>query len=251
MSGHSKWSQIKRQKGVADARRGQMFTKLIREIAIATREGGSDPSRNPRLRLAIQRARDSNMPVDNIERAIKRAAGGGEGVTLTEATLEGYGPGGIAIMVQVLTDNRNRTIQEVRNAFSRGNGNLGEAGCVSWMFQPRGVVTIGTDKVDPEEVALQAIDSGAEDMKAERGYLEVYTKPEELEIVRQTVEKKKFPVISAEVSMVPQSTVELEERTAWQALKLLDRLEEMEDVQRVFSNVDFSDEVLEKLRAQA
>lgn len=250
MSGHSKWSQIKRQKGVTDARRGQVFTRLIHEISIATREGGSDPSRNARLRLAIQKARDHNMPVDNIERAVKRGAGGGEGASLTEATLEGYGPGGIAVLVQVLTDNRNRTIQEVRNVFSRGGGNLGEVGCVSWVFQPRGVVTVGTDKADPEEVALYAIDAGAEDVKMEKGYLEVYTRPEELETVRQALEKKKLSVISAEVSMVPNSTVVRDEKSALQALKLLDRLEEMEDVQRVFSNVDFSDEVLEKLLAQ-
>lgn len=251
MSGHSKWAKIKRQKGVADASRGQLFTKLIREISIAVREGGSDSSGNSRLRLAIEKARDSNMPLDNIERAIRRAAGGEDGTTLTEATLEGYGPGGVAVMVRVLTDNRNRTIQEVRNVFTRGGGNLGEVGCVSWIFQPRGVITIGTDKVDPEEIALYAIDVGAEDVKIEKGYLEVYTQPEELETVRQTLEKKKLPIISADVSMVPQTTVVLDEKAALQTLKLLDRLEELEDVQRVFSNVDFPDEVLERLHAQA
>lgn len=251
MSGHSKWSKIKRQKGVTDARRGQAFTKLIQEITLAAREGGSDPVHNPRLRLAIQKARDNNMPVENIERAIKHGVGGGEGATLTEATLEGYGPGGVAVMLQLLTDNRNRAIQEARSVFTRGGGSLAEAGSVAWNFEPKGVITVGTDKLNAEEVALYAIDAGAEDVKIERDYLEIYTKPEDLEAVRQALEQKKMPVISAEVSLLPKTTVLLDEKFALQAVKLLDRLEELDDVQRVFSNVDFSDEVLEKLRAQA
>lgn len=251
MSGHSKWAQIKRQKGVADARRGQLFTKLTREIMVAVREGGSDPARNPRLRLAIQRARDNNMPIDNIDRAIKRASGEGLSSQLVEATLEGYGPGGVAVLLQVLTDNRNRVLQEVRSVFSRGGGSLGAAGCVSWLFEPRGVVTLEPVKGDAEEVALYAIDAGAEDVKIEKGYIEVHTKPEDLETVRRALEEKGVTIISAEVSQLPRTTVQLDEKTALQALKLLDRLEELDDVQRVFSNVDFSDEVLEKLRAQA
>ena len=251
MSGHSKWAQIKRQKGVADARRGQLFTKLTREIMVAVREGGSDPEHNFRLRLVVQKARDNNMPMENIERAIKRASGGGEGVTLAEATFEGYGPGGVAILLQVLTDNRNRALQEIRSAFTRGGGSPGEAGCVSWLFQPKGVITIETTNIDAEEVALWAIDAGAEDVKVEEGYLEVHTEVGKLEELRSALEQRGLRIISAEVSMLPQTTVVLEEKEALQALKLLDRLEELDEVQRVFSNVDFSDKVLENLRAQA
>jgi YebC/PmpR family DNA-binding regulatory protein len=251
MSGHSKWSQIKRQKGVTDARRGQLFTKLVREIISAVREGGSDPEHNFRLRLAIQKCRDSNMPLDNIERAIRRAAGEGAGTNLAEASFEGYGPGGVAILLQVLTDNRNRTLQEIRNIFARGGGSLGEAGSVSWLFEPKGVITVETNQIDAEEIALWAIDAGAEDVKIEKGYLEVHTEPDKLETLRRALEQKNWPIISAEVSMIPKTTLKLEEHEAWRALKLLDRLEELDEVQRVFSNVDFSEEVLEKLRAQA
>ena len=251
MSGHSKWAQIKRQKGVADTRRGQLFTKLAREIMVAVREGGSNPEHNFRLRLAVQRCRDNNMPLENIERAIKRAAGEGAGTALTEANFEGYGPGGVAILLHVLTDNRNRALQEIRNTFARGGGSLGEAGCVAWLFQPKGVITIESSQIDAEEVALWAIDAGAEDVKMERGYLEVHTELDKLEKVRQALEQKNSPIISAEVSMIPKTTVELEEKEAWRALKLLDKLEELEEVQRVFSNVDFSEEVMERLRAQA
>jgi YebC/PmpR family DNA-binding regulatory protein len=251
MSGHSKWSKIKRQKGVDDAKRGQLFTKLAREIIVAVREGGGDPEHNFRLRLMVQKCRDNNMPQENIERAIKKATGEGVAAALTEINFEGYGPGGIAILLQVLTDNRNRTVQEIRNTFSRGGGNLGEAGCVSWLFQPRGVITVETSEVDVEETALLAIDAGAEDVKMEKGYLEVHTYLEKLEAVRQTLEQKNIPIVSAELSMIPKTTVKLGEKEALQVLKFLDRLEELEDVQQVFSNVDFSEEVLERLQAQA
>ncbi|GAI55716.1 unnamed protein product, partial [marine sediment metagenome] len=167
MSGHSRWAQIKRQKGLADARRGQVFTKLAREISIAVRQGGSDPQSNSRLRLAVQRAHDNNMPLENIERAIKRGTGSSDAAALTEVTLEGYGPGGSAILLQALTDNRNRTLSEVRNVFSRNNSSLGESGCVSWIFEPKGVITIEADKVDAEELALFAIDAGADDVKVD------------------------------------------------------------------------------------
>ena len=251
MSGHSKWSQIKRQKGVADAKRGQLFTKLAKEIMVAVRDGGSNPEHNFRLRLIVQKCRDNNMPLENIERALKKGAGEGGAAALTEANFEGYGPGGVAILLQVLTDNRNRTLQEIRNTFNRGGGSLGEAGCVSWIFQPKGVITIETSEVDTEEAALWAIDAGAEDVKIEKGYLEVLTESENLEAVRQALEQQNSPIISAEISMIPQTTVELKEKEALQALKLLDKLEELEEVQHVFSNVDFSEEVLEGLRAQA
>ncbi len=250
MSGHSKWSQIKRQKGVADARRGQLFSKLAREIIVAARQGGANPETNFRLRLIIQKARDSNMPLDNIKRAIERGGGGAEASAMAELSLEGYGPNGIAVIVEALSDNRNRTIQDVRNLFARSGGNLAESGAVAWLFETRGVITVETEGIDAEELALMAIDAGAEDVKVEKGYLEILTNAQNLEPVRKAVEKKK-PVVSAEVSKVPKTTVVLAEKEAIQALKFLDQLEEHEDVQRVFANIDYSEAVLEKLRAQA
>lgn len=249
MSGHSKWSSIKHQKGVTDARRGQLFTKLTREIIVATRQGGSNSEANFRLRLAIQRARDSNMPLDNIERAIKRGSGETEGASLVEMVLEGYGPGGTAILVQALSDNRNRTLQDVRNIFSRHGSSLGESGCVAWLFDSRGLITVETSDLDTEELALDAIDAGAEDVKVENNYVEIYTKPEELEMVRAALEQKNLPIASAGLSMVPKTIVELEERAALQTLKLLDKLEELDEVQHVSSNADFPDSVLEKYQA--
>jgi len=248
MSGHSKWSQIKRQKGVADARRGQLFTKLGREIAVAARQGGSNPETNFRLRLAVQKARDNNMPLDNIERAIKRGAGGSEGASLVETIYEGYGPGGAALLLEAMTDNRNRTTAEVRNLFSRGNGNLGESGCVTWLFEPRGVITV--EAADAEELALQLIDAGAEDIKIIDGSLEVHVKSEDLEGMRKALEEQNLAIVSAEVLMVPKSTVMLEEKAALHTLRLLDKLEELDEVQRVFTNADFPDEALEKYRSQ-
>ncbi|MBE9514911.1 MAG: YebC/PmpR family DNA-binding transcriptional regulator [Chloroflexi bacterium] len=250
MSGHSKWAQIKRQKGVADAKRGQLFTKLAREIIVAVRQGGSNLESNLQLRLAVQKARDNNMPSDNIERAIKRGSGESGGAVLTEVEFEGYGPGGIAVLIETLTDNRNRTVQDVRRLLTRHGGNLGESGCVSWLFENRGVITVESDARDAEEIALRAIDAGAEDVKTEQGYVEIYTRPEDLEEVRKVIEEKEH-VISAELSLLPKSTVLLDEGKAVQALSFLDQLEELEDVQRVFSNIDFSDATSEKLRGRA
>ena len=249
MSGHSKWAQIKRQKGVADARRGQLFTKLAREITVAVRQGGANLESNLQLRLAVQKARDNNMPSENIERAIKRGSGESDASALIEMKLEGYGPNGIAVMVEALSDNRNRTVQEVRRLFTRYGGNLGESGCVSWLFENRGVITVETDAKDAEEIALQAIDAGAEDVKTEKGYVEIYTQPEDLEEVRKVIEEKEH-VISAELSLTPKTTVLLEENKAIQALNFLDQLEELEDVQRVFSNIDIAEATLERLRSQ-
>jgi YebC/PmpR family DNA-binding regulatory protein len=250
MSGHSKWSTIKRQKGVTDARRGQLFTKLAREIIVAVREGGGNPEGNFRLRLAIQKARDNNMPLDNIERAIKKGSGQAEGASLVEMVLEGYGPGGTAILAEVLSDNRNRVLQEVRHVFAKHGGNLGESGCVAWLFDSRGVITVEAGEIDAEELALQAIDAGAEDVKIEGSYVEIYTRPEELEKVRETLTSQDLPIASAEILMVPKTTVELEEKAALQTLKLLDKLEELDEVQRVSSNADFADSLLEKYQAQ-
>ena len=246
MSGHSKWAQIKRQKGVADARRGQLFTKLTREIILAVREGGSNTEANFRLRLAIQKARDNNMPLDNIERAIKRGTGEMEGVSLAEMTLEGYGPGGAAILVQALSDNRNRTLQEVRNIFSRSGSSLGESGCVAWIFEFRGLITVKVDDLDAEDLALQAIDAGAEDVKVEDNYVEIYTKPEELETVKGVLEQKELPIVSIELAMVSKTTVEVEEKAALQTLKLLEKLEDLDEVQQVTTNADFPNSALEK-----
>jgi YebC/PmpR family DNA-binding regulatory protein len=249
MSGHSKWSTIKRKKGVADDRRGQLFTKLAREIIVAVREGGPNPEGNFRLRLAVQKARDNSMPLDNIERAIKRGSGRIEGAALVEMVLEGYGPSGVAILVQALSDNRNRTLQDVRNIFTRHGGNLSESGGVAWLFDSRGVITVPTNAKDAEEMALEAIDTGADDVKIENKYLEVYTKPAELEKVREALEQKKMTVNSAEVCLVPKSIVELEEKAALQTLKLLDKLEELDEVQSVACNADFSDAILEKYQS--
>jgi YebC/PmpR family DNA-binding regulatory protein len=244
MSGHSKWAQIKRQKGVNDARRGALFTRLAREIMIAAKQGGGDPAANFKLRLAVQRAKGANMPNDNIERAIAKATGAGSEEHLEEVTYEGYGPGGTAILVSTLTDNRNRTVAEVRHRFSRAGGNLGETGSVGWQFDPKGVITIPTDGRDPDELALTAIDAGADDVQLEEGTIEVQTEPAVLEEVRKALESAGLTIENADFAMVPKTTVELDEKTAHQALRLLEALEELEDVQRVYSNADFSDEAL-------
>ena len=250
MSGHSKWSSIKHQKGVADARRGQLFTKLTREIIVAVRQGGSNPETNFRLRLAIQKARDNNMPLENIERAIKRGSGEIEGVTLTEMILEGYGPSGAAILVQALSDNRNRTLQDVRSVFTRNGGSLGESGCVAWIFDLKGFVTIDTDGLDVEELSLKAIDAGAEDVIPGDGYVEIYTRPDELEVVRKALEAQDVPIASAEQSLIAKTTIKLDEKAALQTLRLLDKLENLDEVQQVCSNVDFDDDVVEKYQSQ-
>jgi len=190
------------------------------------------------------------MPTDNIEKAIKRGSGTLEGVTLVEMVLEGYGPSGVAILVQALSDNRNRTLQDVRNIFSRSGGSLGESGCVAWLFDSKGLITIETNDLDAEELALNAIDTGAEDVKVESGYIEIYTKPEELEMVRTALDQKNLPIASAELSMTPKTMAKLEEKAALQTLKLLDKLEDIDDVQHVFSNIDFPDSTLEKYKAQ-
>ncbi|MCL4395311.1 MAG: YebC/PmpR family DNA-binding transcriptional regulator [Chloroflexi bacterium] len=249
MSGHSKWSQIKRQKGVNDAKRGQLFTKLGREISVAARQGGADLESNFRLRLAVQRARDNNMPMENIDRAIKRGTGGGESAALEEILYEGYGPGGVAVMVDILTDNRNRTAAEIRNIFTRAGGSLGESGCVAWQFSQRGNMSIEVKGADPDELALRAIDAGALDVKTEDGTVEIFTEPSELESVRKAIEGDGVAITSAEVTMVPETTIELDSKVAGQVFKLLDRLEEQDDVQRVYSNAEFSQDVLEEYGA--
>jgi YebC/PmpR family DNA-binding regulatory protein len=246
MSGHNKWSKIKRQKGVEDAKKGQIYTKLTREIIMAAREAGGDPETNFKLRLAIQKAREASMPKDNIERAIERGTGGAEGAVLQEIILEGYGPSGTAILVQTLSDNRNRTVQEVRNTFTRQGGTMGSAGCVAWLFDSKGIISINAGAKDADDITLEAIDAGADDVKVEDGSIDVYTKPNELELVKKSLEQKKIMASSAELLMIPKTMVEVEEKAAIQTLKLLDKLEELDDVQKVYSNVDFSDQQVEK-----
>jgi len=250
MSGHSKWHQIRRQKGVNDAKRGQLFTRLGRELVVAVREGGGpDPDANFRLRMAIQRAREANMPMDNIDRTIKRASGGGEGAQLEEITYEGYAPGGAAIMVQVMTDNRNRAAAEVRNVFNKNAGNLGEMGCVDWIFEPRGVIEVALDGRDPDELSLEAIDAGAEDVDPagpEDTELTIYTEPANLEDARKALEAKKVNILRAESTLVPKTKIELAEKEAMQTLRLIDRLEDLDDVQNVYTNAEIANEFAEK-----
>ena len=243
MSGHSKWSQIKRQKGANDVKRGAVFTKVAREIAIAARAGGGDPDGNFRLRLAIEKARSVNMPADNIKRAIERATGSGENDQFEEIVYEGYGPGGVAILVEAATDNRNRTAAEVRSRFAKAGGQLAASGAVAWQFEPRGYITITRDGVDADEVALAAIDAGAEDVDTETDPIEIYTAPQDLERVRRSLEDGGVPVDQAESAMVAKQTVELETAKARQALRLVEELEELDDVQRVTANFDVPEDV--------
>jgi len=250
MSGHSKWAQIRRSKGVNDARRGQLFTRLGREIVVAVREGGGgDPNANFRLRIAVQRARDANMPLDNIERTIKRAVGGIEGANLEEMTYEGYGPGGTAIMVQTLTENRNRTVADIRNAFNRNGGNLGENGCVDWLFESKGVIEVELEGHDPDEISVEVLDLGAIDVEpvsADDEVLTVYTNPSEVEDVRRKIEEHGYKVLKSESTLIPQTKVELsDEKVAHQVMRLVDRLEDLDDVQNVYTNADFPAEFAE------
>jgi YebC/PmpR family DNA-binding regulatory protein len=246
VSGHSKWSQIKRQKGVTDAKRGQLFTKLGREISVAAREGGPEPDANARLRLAVQRAREANMPADVIDRAIKRGSGGGDTTILEEIIYEGYGPNGAAILIEATTDNRNRTVAEIRNAFTRGGGSLGESGCVAWLFDNRGVISIQPNGADADEIALLAIDAGAEDFRVDEDGIEIYTEPTNFEPVCQALEREKVTIANAETAMIPKTTLELEAKDTASVLKLMERLEELDDVQRVYSNLELSEEALKE-----
>ncbi|MFZ5854854.1 MAG: YebC/PmpR family DNA-binding transcriptional regulator [Chloroflexota bacterium] len=243
MSGHSKWSQIKRQKGANDVRRGALFTKMGREIAIAARAGGPDPDGNFRLRLAIEKARSVNMPADTIKRAIERATGGGDADQYEEIVYEGYGPGGVAILVEAQTDNRNRTAAEVRSVFAKAGGQLAGAGAVAWQFEPRGVITIARTAGDPDEIALLAIDAGAEDVDTEADPMEVYTAATDLERVRRALEAAGVAIESAESAMVARQTVELDPARARQALRLIEALEDLDDVQRVTANFEIPEEV--------
>ncbi len=250
MSGHSKWSTIKRKKGKTDAERGKIFTKIIKEITVAARIGGGDPEGNPRLRTAIQAARESNMPQANIERAIKKGTGELPGVTYEEVTYEGYGPGGVAIMIEITTDNKNRAVSDIRHIFSRFGGNLGETGCVGWMFEKKGVITVEKSKVKNEDDLLMVVlEAGALDMTSDTANYEIQTPANQLEQVKQALEKNKITFSSAEITMMPQSTVKLDGKNAEQMIKLIEALEEHDDVQKVYANFDIEESLMEKLSA--
>lgn len=244
MSGHSKWSTIKHKKGKTDAARGKIFTKVIKEITTAARIGGGDPLGNPRLRLAIEKAKDVNMPSDNIKKAVQKGTGGLPGQQFEELSYEGYGPSGVAIMVDVMTDNRNRTLGEVRTIFSKGGGNLGEAGCVSWVFEKKGIITFDRGSVDDEKLTSIAIDAGAEDINLEESTIEVVTKPPDFEKVRDKLKSEKLEPTNAEISMLPKNTIKLTGEDAHKVLALVSSLEDHDDVQAVHANFDIPDEII-------
>src|SRR5438874_6804764 len=247
MSGHSKWHNIRLKKGKMDAERGKVFTKLAREIIMAAKEGGANPDSNLRLRLAVQKARESSMPQENVKRAIQRGSGELEGVNFDEVRYEGYGPGGVAVMVEAVTDNRNRTVAEIRNTFSKNAGHLGESGCVAWMFDQKGMASVSKDAASEDDVMMAVLDAGAEDMRTEEETFDVLTPPEALPAVRQALEAASIPFLSAEVTMVPRSTVHLEGKEAQQMIRLMDALEDHDDVQNVYANFDIAESVLAAL----
>jgi YebC/PmpR family DNA-binding regulatory protein len=244
MSGHSKWSTIKRAKGVTDAKRGALFTKVAREISVAARQGGGDPDANYRLRLAIEKARSVNMPADNIKRTIDKATGSGEAEQFEEIVYEGYGPGGIAVLVETQTDNKNRTAADVRSMFVKSGGQLAGSGAVAWQFEPRGLISVPRTGVDADEVTLAAIDAGAEDVDTDdEDTIEIYTAPANLQAVRHALESAGVTVESAESAMIAKQTVELDSHKARQALRLVELLEDLDDVQRVTANFDIPEDV--------
>jgi YebC/PmpR family DNA-binding regulatory protein len=245
MSGHSKWSTIKHKKKAADAKRGKIFTKLIKEITVAARMGGSgDPDANPRLRSAILAAKAENMPKENMERAIKKGTGELEGVNYEESVYEGYGPGGAAVLVESLTDNKNRAVADIRHIFSKNGGNLGENGCVAWMFEKKGYINVEKSVVDEEQLMEVALDAGAEDVREDGEAFEVISAPEDFEPVKTAIEENEIPFEVAEVTMLPQSTSNLEGKEAEQMVRLMEMLDDCEDVQKVYTNADIPEEVL-------
>jgi YebC/PmpR family DNA-binding regulatory protein len=248
MSGHSKWSTIRHKKGAADAKRGKIFSKLNKEIMVAARMGGGgDPAFNPRLRTAIQAAKSENMPKENIERAIKKGTGELEGVNYEESVYEGYGPGGAAVLVESLTDNKNRAVADIRHIFNKSGGNLGENGCVSWMFSQKGYIVVDKGQVDEDTLMETAIDAGAEDVRDEDGQYEIITEPRDFEPVKDAIDQASIPFVVAENTMLPQSVVKLEGKEAEQMIRLMEALEDCDDVQKVYTNADIPDEVVENI----
>jgi len=250
MSGHSKWSTIKRKKAKTDAQRGKIFTKLIKEITVAARMGGGDENSNPTLRTAIAAAKAANMPAANIERAIKKGTGELPGVTYDQVIYEGYGPGGTALMIDALTDNKNRTVAEIRHILSKHNGSMGESGCVAWIFDKKGIITVKADQVGEEQLMDIVIEAGADDFKKEDDLFEIVTQPQAFEDVKKALEENNIEIDSSELTMHPKNTVEVNEKEAEQLLKLLDALEDHDDVSHVYSNFDIAPEILEKLEQE-
>ena len=244
MSGHSKWSSIKHKNGALDAKRGKIFTKLIKEITVAARIGGGDPDGNPRLRTAILAAKGQNMPGDNITRAIKKGTGELEGVQYEEVNYEGYGPGGAAIFLEAMTDNKNRTVSEIRAALGKAGGNLGENGCVAWMFEQKGLITVKTESKDEDELMELAIDAGADDMQTVDDYYEITTAVESFESVRTTLEESSITIETSEVTRIPANMVAVDEKKGKALLKLMDILDDHEDIQKAYSNFDIPDDVM-------
>jgi YebC/PmpR family DNA-binding regulatory protein len=248
MGGHSHWATIKRHKSAQDAKRGKIFTRIIRELTIAARQGG-DPDGNPRLRLAIAKAKDANMPGDTLKKAIQRGTGELPGVSYEEFTLEGYGPGGTALLIEITSDNRNRTVAEIRSLLTKNSGNMAEAGAVAWQFHKKGVITVEKGKVDEDRLLSLVLDAGAEDVKATEKAFEIVTGPTEFETVKKSLADAKIESALAEVTFVPQNTIRLDEKPAEQMLKLMEVLDEHDDVQKVHANFDISDEIMEKVVA--
>lgn len=247
MAGHSKWSNIKHKKGAADAKRGKVWSKIIKEITIAAKHGGGDLSSNPRLRTVVDKGKAANMPNDNITRAIKRGTGELEGVNYEETSYEGYGPGGTAVMIEIVTDNKNRTVAEMRHLFSKNNGNLGENGCVAWMFDRQGVITFDAEHTTEDQLMNIALDAGAEDIRSSDGIFEVVSTPDDFDAVHEALTAASLTPTNAEIQMVPQNTVTLEGKDAANMIKLMEALEEHDDVQNVFANFDIDDSLLEEL----
>jgi YebC/PmpR family DNA-binding regulatory protein len=246
MSGHNKWASIKHKKGANDAKRGKIFTKLIKEITVAARMGGGDPNGNPRLRAAVLAARAENMPKENIERGIKKGTGELEGVSYEESLYEGYGPGGAAVLVESLSDNKNRSVAEIRHVFSKNGGSLGTSGCVAWMFKKKGYIAIERQAVDEEKLMEKALDAGAEDVREDETTFEVITAPEDFEAVKAAIDELQAPYISSEITMLPQNTTSLTGKEADQMVKLMDMLEDCDDVQKVYTNADIPEELVSR-----
>ncbi len=250
MSGHSKWASIKHKKAATDAKRGKLFTKLIKELTVAAREGGGDPDANPRLRLAVQRAKDANMPKDNIEKAIKKGTGELPGVIYESMVYEGYGPSGVAILVDVLTDNKNRAAAEVRSIFTKRNGNMAGAGSVAWQFKQKGLIIVSKDKSEEDKLMNIILENGAEDMQTEEDTYEISTQPKEFEAVKKAIESSGIEINSAEITMVPDSTVNISDKgVAQQVLGLINALEDNDDVQNVYANFDIPDNILSEIES--
>jgi len=251
LSGHSKWSTIKRKKAATDAKRGQIFTKLGKELSLAAREGGPDTEVNFKLRLVMDKAKAANMPKDNIDRAIRRGAGLEKGAILEEVTYEGYGPHGVALLILVVTDNRNRAVADIRRWFNKLGGSLGESGCVAWQFEPMGYFTVTPDDLDPDVVFDMAVDSGADDVSFGEDLVEIFSEPGDYQIVKTGLEEHGLNLESAEITRMPKTTIELDQKQSFQNMNLISTLEDLEDVQQVFSNLDISDELMAAYEAQA